>query len=176
MPLYAAGQRIRGSEINALPQLYRVASPQICNASVALRDVVGLTFQGDVNGEYLCECFLACHAHETGDIKFAWVLPSGSLVNDVPTLYQGSWHAALGVDSSVSGGNPGILDSKVNATPGTAIAKSGDAVDPILIVEVAHIQVGVNAGAVKLQFAQNVSTAHDTTVRQGSVMRVSRLS
>ena len=31
MPLYAAGQRIRGSEINALPQLYRVASPQICS-------------------------------------------------------------------------------------------------------------------------------------------------
>lgn len=176
MPLYAAGQRIRGSEINALPQLYRVASPQICNNSATLRDVVGLTFQGDVNGEYLCECFLACHAHETGDIKFAWILPSGSLVNDVPTLYQGSWHAVLGVDTSVVGGTPGIYDSKISATPGTALAKSGDNVDPVLIVEVAHLQIGVNAGAVKLQFAQNSAFAHDTTVRQGSCMRVSRLA
>lgn len=176
MPLYAAGQRIRGSEINALPQLYRVASPQICNNSATLRDVVGLTFQGDVNGEYFCEAFLACHAHETGDIKFAWVLPSGSLVNDVPTLYQGSWHSALGVDSGSSGGNPGVLDAKISATPGTAIAKSGDNTDPVLIVEVAHLQIGVNAGAVKLQFAQNSAFAHDTTVRQGSVLRVSRLA
>lgn len=174
--LYSAGQRIRGSEINALPQLYRVASPQICNNSASLRDVVGLTFQADVNGEYLAECFLACHAHETGDIKFAWVLPSGSLINDVPTLYQGSWHAVLGVDSGSSGGNPGVLDAKISATPGTAIAKSGDNVDPTLVLAIAHIQIGANAGAVKLQFAQNSAFAHDTTVRQGSCMRVSRLA
>lgn len=176
MPLYAAGQRIRGSEINALPQLYRVASPQICNNSVALRDVVGLTFQGDVNGEYFCECFLACHAHETGDIKFAWTVPAGSLINDVPTLYQGSWHSVFGVDAASSGGNPGVLDAKISATPGTALAKSGDNVDPVLIMAVAHLQLGTTAGAVKLQFAQNAAFVHDTTVRQGSVLRVSRLA
>lgn len=174
MPLYTAGQRIRGNEINSLPQLYRVTAPQICNNSAALRDVIGLTFQGDVNAAYLCECFLACHAHETGDIKFGWSLPAGSLVNDVPTLYQGSWHAVLGVDSASSGGNPGILDAKISATPATAIAKSGDNTDPCLVLAIASIQVGANAGAVKLQFAQNSAFAHDTTIRQGSCMRVTR--
>ena len=64
MPLYAAGQRIRGSEINALPALYRVSTPQGTGAagSTALRDIAGLAFSAEINGLYLVECFLAYHA------------------------------------------------------------------------------------------------------------------
>lgn len=175
MPLYAAGQRIRGSEINALPQLYRVASPQICNNSTAMRDVVGLTFQADVNGMYLIECFLACHASTSGDIKFGWVVPSGTLQNDVPTQYQGSWWSAQGVDASASGGR-GSLDSRITATLTTSWERSGDGTYPVLICPVALAVIGATAGAVKLQFAQQNLAVHDTTVRQGSCMRVSRLA
>ena len=38
MPLYAAGQKIRGSEINALPQVYSTTTDQgLSNSAIAKR-------------------------------------------------------------------------------------------------------------------------------------------
>ena len=175
MVLYAAGQKIRGSEINALPQLYRVTTPQICNNSTTLRDITGLAFSGEVNAAYLVECFLACHAHETGDIKFAWVVPAGTVQGDSPQ-YTGSWAAVLGIDVGSSGGTPGVLDNTVIATVTNANARSGDNSVPVLHIPIAYIQLGATAGTVKLQFAQNTTFVHDTTIQVGSCMRVSRLA
>ena len=57
MPLYAAGQRIRGSEINALPALYRTTGDQQ-NNTASYVNATGLAFAGEVNAWYLIECFL----------------------------------------------------------------------------------------------------------------------
>ena len=53
--------------------------------------------------------------------------------------------------------------------------RSGDDSVPVLACPVAFIQIGATAGTVKLQFAQQSLAAHDTTIRAGSCMRVSRL-
>lgn len=174
MPLYTAGQRIRASEINALPQLYRVTTPQICNNSATLRDVTGLAFQADINALYLVECFLFCHVSTAGNIKFAWVVPSGTLQTDSPTQYAGSIWGAQGIVSS-AGSGAGSLDSRVSAALTTAQARSGDAGTAILLCPVMVVAIGTTSGTVKLQYAQNAATVHDTTVRAGSTMRVSRL-
>lgn len=178
MPLYAAGQRIRGSEINALPALYRVSSPQGTGAagSTTLRDVAGLAFTGEINGLYLVECFLAVHATEAGDIKFAWVVPSGTVNGDAPGLYLGSWWSPNGIDAGSSGGTPGVMNRMTELTLTTSREVSGDNSVPTLVTPVAFIQIGTNAGTVKLQFAQQNLAAHDTTIRVGSCMRVSRLA
>lgn len=174
MPLYAAGQRIRGSEINALPALYRVSTPQICNNSAVLRDVAGLAFSAEVNGLYLVECFLAYHALQSGDIKFAWVVPAGTVQGDSP-IYTGSWWTAQGIDPASSTGTPGSLDAALNLTLTGSHARSGDDAVPVLACPVAFVQLGATAGTVKLQFAQQSAVVHDTTIRAGSCMRVSRL-
>jgi hypothetical protein len=175
MVQYTAGQRIRGSEINALPQVYRVQTPQICNNSATLRDVAGLAFSAEVNGWYLVECFLAYHATQAFDIKFAWVVPSGTVQGDSP-IYTGSWWSAQGVDPGSSVGTPGALDAAINLSLPTSHARSGDDVVPVLACPVAFVQLGGTAGTVKLQFAQSVAGVHDTTIRTGSCMRVSRLA
>lgn len=180
MPLYAAGQRIRGSEINALPALYRVSTPQGTGAagSTALRDIAGLAFSAEANGLYLVECFLAYHATEAGDIKFAWVVPPNTVQGDSP-VYTGSWWTAQGIDPiGMAGvaGTPGLLDVALNLTLTAPHARSGDNSVPVLACPVAFIQLGTSAGTVKLQFAQQNLAAHDTTIRVGSCMRVSRLA
>jgi hypothetical protein len=175
MVQYTAGQRIRGSEINALPQMYRVTTPQICNNSTSLRDVTGLAFQAEVNGLYLVECFLAYHATEAGDIRFGWVVPSGTVQGDSP-VYTGSWWAMLGVEPGQSGGTPGALDAAVLANLNTTHARSGDNSVPVFVMPIAFVQIGATAGTVKLQFSQQVTAVHDTTIRVGSCMRVSRLA
>jgi hypothetical protein len=174
MVQYAAGQKIRGSEINALPQIYRVSTPQICNNSVSFRDVVGLSFQAEINAWYLVECFLAYHATTVGDIKFVWVVPAGAVGGDSP-IYNGSWWTANGLPTSASG-NPGSLDCAVISNTSTLHARSGDNVSPLLACPVGHIMVGANPGTCKLQFAQNTNVVHDTTIRTGSCMRVTRMA
>lgn len=176
MPLYAAGQRIRGSEINALPALYRVSTPQGTGAagSTALRDIAGLAFSAEINGLYLVECFLAYHATQAGDIKFGWVVPTGTVQGDSP-VYTGSWWTAQGIEPASASGTPGSLDAAINAVLTATHARSGDDSVPVLACPVAFIQIGATAGTVKLQFAQQNLAAHDTTIRAGSCMRVSRL-
>jgi len=175
MVQYTAGQRIRGSEINALPQMYRVTTPQICNNSTAMRDVAGLSFSGEVNAAYLVECFLAYHATEAGDIKFAFSVPSGTVQGDSP-VYTGSWWAVVGIEPGQSGGTPGLLDAAIKASVTDFHPRSGDNSVPVFAMPVAFIQLGGTAGTVKLQFAQSAGAVHDTTIRVGSCMRVSRLT
>jgi len=174
MVLYTAGQRIRGSEINSLPQLYRVTTPQICNNSTTLRDVAGLAFAADANAAYLVECFLAYHATTGGDIKFAFA-PAGLFVQGDSPVYTGSWWAAQGIDPNAAGAR-GDFDARIKATLTTSWERAGDNADPVLACPVAFVQIGAAAGTVRLQFAQQNLAVHDTTIRVGSCMRVSRLA
>jgi hypothetical protein len=175
MVQYAAGQIIRANEINSLPQMYKVTTPQICNNSTAQRDITGLAFQADANASYLVECFLAYHATEAGDIKFAWTVPAGAAGGDSP-IYTGSWWGVLGVEPGQAGGTPGLLDAAVKSIITDFHARSGDNSVPAIAIPVSYIQLGGTSGTCKLQFAQAAAAVHDTTIRVGSCMRVSRLS
>lgn len=174
MVQYAAGQPIRANEINSLPQVYRVTTPQICNNSAVLRDVTGLAFQGDASAWYLVEAFLGCHVHPTGRIKLQWSVPAGADTVGSP-LYTGSMWAAFGVLKTENAAQ-GKLDSTLVGNVTTPHARSGDIDEALMIVPLAIIVVGTTAGTCKLQFAQETNTVHDTAIRAGSCMRVSRLA
>lgn len=167
MPLYAAGQKIRGNEINSLPQIYRVTTPQICSNSTTFRDVAGLAFAADANTWYLAECMLAYHAKAANKIKFNWVMPTGTTLG---------WWGTHGVVTSgvVSGDlDAGIVGDNWGST---GQARSGDDVNALWVFMTASVLIGANAGTAKLQFAQNSAVVHDTTIRTGSAMRVTRMS
>ena len=167
MPLYAAGQRIRGSEINALPQLYRTTGDQ-STTSATFINCVGLAFAGEVNAAYLIECFLFYKAKLTADIKCQWTFPAGAA----------GWWAADGIDSGQSGGSSGTLtrQSLLFATPGVHAFNGGDSID-VFAKPAATIAIATTPGTVQLQYAQlTADGANPTTVRAGSCIRVSRLA
>jgi hypothetical protein len=174
MPLYAAGQKIRGSEINALPQAYRVSAPQICNNSATLRDVAGLAFQGEINAWYLVECFLGAHVHPTGRIKLQWDVPAGAEAGP-GGAYTGSMWTVQGILSTENAAQ-GKLDSTLIANVEQPHVRSGDIDEALMLVPIAMIVMAGTPGTCKLQFAQSVVTVHDTVIRAGSCMRVSRLA
>jgi hypothetical protein len=184
MPLYAAGQKIRGSEINALPQLYRTVTDQSA-ADATPRDAVGLGFQGEINAWYLIECFLfykamGAAAGGSGDIRVQWRFPSGVT----------GWWGADGINAGDPGGSVGQVNrqSILFRDLATSIAgvhgfNGGDAtvqstppgVD-VFAKPAATIQIAATPGTVQLQFGQLSANATATILRAGSCIRVSRLA
>jgi len=175
MPLYAAGQRIRGSEINALPQLYRTNGDQ-SKTDANFSNAVGLAFQGEVSAWYLIECFLFYKAQANRDIKLQWTFPAGTA----------GWWAADGItaDQASSGGPPNVggsvgainRQSLLFHTPGVHGFNGGDGID-VFAKPAATIQIATIPGTVQLQYAQlTADGANPTTIRAGSCIRVSRIA
>jgi hypothetical protein len=171
MVLYTAGQRIRGSEINALPQLYRVATDQ-SNNTISYVNCTGLSFPADINGWYLIECFLFYMAHSAADMLCRWQFPTGTA----------GWWAADGIEAGQTTPIPSVgtvnRQSTLFATPGEhGFAGSSGAPTDTFAKPAATIQIGANAGTVQLQYRQfNVNSGNPTIIRAGSCIRVSRIA
>jgi len=166
VPLYTAGQRIRGSEINALPQLYRVATDQT-NSTASFVDCVGASFTGEISAQYLVECFLVYKTPTARDIRFQWILPSGAT----------GWFAANGNEAGAAAGGVGQTNRQTLAiqTPGIHAFGGDDALE-LDTTPWALVFMGGTGGTVKLQFAQLSAGTGPTVVRAGSCLRVSRLA
>jgi hypothetical protein len=163
MVQYTAGQRIRGSEINALPQLYRVTTDQT-NSTASFADVVGLAFTGEVSGLYLVECFLIYKSPAARDIRFQWVVPSGTT----------GWWAANGNEAGSSTVGQTNRQTLAIQTPGVHAFAGDDALESN-VTPWAYVALGGVAGTVKLQQSQLSAGTGPTLVRAGSSIRVSRL-
>lgn len=163
MVLYAAGQRIRGSEINALPQLYRVLTDQT-NNTASFVDLPGLAFSGEINGVYLVECFLVFKSPAARDLKLQWQIPSGTV----------GWWGADGVDAGGSSTGQVNRQTLPIQTPGIHAFAGDDALESNA-KPVAWVFVGATPGTVKLQYAQFNAGAGPTVIRSPSCMRVSRI-
>jgi hypothetical protein len=164
MVQYTAGQRIRGSEINALPQLYYVTTDIVKNNSTVLTNVTGLAFPAEVNARYLVELFLAVQSDATRSVKFAWTYPAGA------TAWFGADGVAWGEGSSVGKVNRQSLNQVgIHAFSG----ENGAGID--VFIKPTAMFITPNAGTVQLQWAQQVAGAFNSTIRNGSCMRVSRM-
>lgn len=97
----------------------------------------------------------------TPDIKFGWTYPVGLTMS--VHFFEGSTPSTA---ASVLQG-PGIET--------TVPAFSTIAADQIIIIE-GLVIVGANAGTLQLQWAQNVATASNTTVKINSYLLLRRLS
>lgn len=160
MPLYTAGQRIRGSEINALPQLYRVATDQT-NNTASFVDCAGLAFTGEVNGLYLVECFLIYKSPAARDIKFQWVIPGGTT----------GWWAANGNET---GSNTVGQTNRQTLPFSQPHGFAGDDGLENNATPWAYVALGGTSGTVKLQYGQLSAGTGPTVIRAGSCIRVSR--
>lgn len=166
MPLYTAGQKIRGSEINSLPQIYRTMNDQICNNSTVLRNITGLAFQAEALCAYLVECFLAYNAKTSNDMKININAPAGLT----------GWWTGGSADPTAAGGRIASYDMTLFADPGfTDIRLAGDDVYPIFARPVCYLQQGSTPGTIQFLFAQWSAVVHDTLIRKGSSLRVTRL-
>jgi hypothetical protein len=168
MPQYTAGQRIRGSEINALPQLYFVAADLVKNNSNTFSDATGLAFAAEANGRYLVECFLAYQSDATRDIKFQWTSPAGTT----------GWWAADGINAGDAGGAVGQVNRQTLAAVGGIHGFNGENGAGINVnaKPVAMFLIGGTAGTVQLQWAQLTAGAFNSTLLAGSCIRVSKMA
>lgn len=165
MPLYAAGQRIRGSEINALPQTYFCANDQISTTTTMI-NAVGLAFTADVSARYLVECFLFYRAGLGNDLKLQWTFPTGA---------SGRW-GADGIDTGASTGAVGSVNRQalLMQTPGVHAFNGDNGVD-VFAKPALMFVTGASPGVAQLQFAQ-LAAGGNTTIWAGSCLRVSRLA
>lgn len=166
MPLYVAGQKIRGSEINSLPQIYRTTADQICNNSTVLRNITGLAFQGEALVAYLVECFLMYHAKTANDMVININAPAGMT----------GWWTGGSNDPAAAGGRIADYDTTVLVDPGfTNMRLAGDDVWHMFARPVCYLQQGATVGTMQFMFAQYSAVVHDTVVKKGSALRVTRL-
>lgn len=166
MPLYAAGQKIRGNEINALPQTYRVTSNQVINNNTNLINAVGLAFQGEANGIYLVEGLVCYKSNATPGLKLAWSIPVG-------VTGWGGMQGTAGPTNRVSDWNAVAFLDDFTATFG--ITGDDTSWGAIICSPLACMTFGANAGTAQLRFAQNTAQASNTTIYAGSCLRVSRI-
>lgn len=165
MVLYAAGQVIRANEINALPQIYFVAADIVKNNSNVFSDVTGLAFPADANSRYLVECFIFYRTPAARDIKLTWTFPAGTL---------GSWGAdgiEIGAANSV-----GQVNRQTVPPSGGIHAFNGDDGLDVNAKPTATFLTAGTAGTIQLQWAQFSAGASDSTIRNGSCIRVTKMA
>jgi hypothetical protein len=170
MVLYTAGQRIRGSEINALPQVYRTTTDQQ-KIDANYSNALGLSFPGDASAWYLIECFLFYHAATTVDIVFKWAASPAGITG---------WWGADGIEAGAASGGVGQVNRQAVILPGAEHAFSGwsgGSNDDMFAAPVATLQMGTTAGTVQLQYRQLTANGGSPAIlRGGSCMRVSRIA
>ena len=164
MPLYLAGQKIRGSEINSLPQTYFVQSDQIINSNTNLIACVGLSFAAEANVRYFVECLLGYLSTAAADIKLGFAGPAGMT----------GWWTANGLNTGAAAG-VGNLDAVVVENYVALHARAGADPSPVLATPAAYMKLAAALGTVQLMFAQNSAVNFNTKILAGSVMRVTRL-
>ena len=164
MALYVAGQRIRASELNRLPQTYRITNDTTVNTSAAYLNAGAMAFSGEANGIYLLEPFVCYRTGSVPGIKFRWQIPDG---------VTGWWGAQAVTGSS----RIGDFDSSSFLNDFTAnFGASGDSILAQVIAQKAVAIYSTIPGTMQLQFAQTTADPSNTTIKSGSVMRVTQLA
>lgn len=165
MPLYAAGQKIRGSEINALPQTYYTSTAHTATViwSTTTVNVVGMSFAAEANARYLVELFLFYSAPVANDIVFVWSLPSGT----------GGWWAADGIEAAQAGVGPGLVNRWAVAVTDPHAFNGGGGTNGNA-TPFASFLIGATSGTVQLKMGQ-LTTGGSSILHAGSCMRVTRM-
>ena len=165
MPIYEAGQRIRASELNTLPQTYYVETDQVKNNSATPSNITGLSFAAEANARYVIEGMMFCSSGTTPDIRFYWTVPAGT---------TGIW-TTRGVHLPVNS-RIGAIDTGLVAIA-NSLPVSGDSggVPGFSFGPSVSIKIGSTAGTVQAQFSQDTANASDTKILAGSFLRVHQI-
>ena len=164
MALYVAGQRIRASELNRLPQMYYVTSDLTKTTSTVYSNVTGLAFAADAATRYFVEFHIAFEAPAAADICFQWSGPG------TPTGLM----CANGVESGDATGDVGDDNRQAVDLITGEVAFAGAGAQDCNCSPWATL-LSDTAGTFQLKYRQLVSSG-STIIRAGSVMRITKLT
>jgi hypothetical protein len=137
----------------------RKTADESVTSSTTLQDDNHLLFAIGVSEIWMAEASLYYTSGTTGDLKFAWSVPSGAT----------GTHSYVGFDISI------VFNSDVSTTLSTPLSVGGSGA--IRLAQLRAIIVNsTNAGNVTLQWAQNVSDGTATTVLTNSVLLAHRIT
>lgn len=177
---FVDGSRLDDVDVNRywLQQAYVSKTvDESVTSSITLQDDDELVLPLLANTDYWFECFILYGASVTSDLRLLFTIPSGTVYDLVHNGIR-SGHVTTdplpvqaGIDTvsraqftqASSGGVPG----GINATGNTNVA--------VCPVE-GRVIVGNTAGSIRLQWAQNTSSATATIVKASSIMILQRLT
>lgn len=159
MASFTAGQKLRASDLNNfLPIMARATADTSKTSNTTLGNVTGLAVAVAASTEYALDGYLAYTGNSTGDIKFAWTIPTG---------LTGHW--GISSDDTTT---PGDLKTSIATAYTTVITAGGGSLN----ATVKGYMLTSNAGTLQLQFAQNTSDGTATVVKAGSWIRLTKLT
>lgn len=169
LPTFTDGNVVTAAQLNAVLPIAAVKpSDQAVTSSTTLVNDSALLVAVAASATYEVNLFLtytATGSSSTGGIKVAWTAPSGAVLNWVPYLNGNS----DGVQQLATVWTTGGTLATVNPGSGTGASMVAAHVYGVLIM-------GVNAGSLQLQWAQNTSNASATTVKAGSALIVRQIA
>lgn len=134
------------------------------NASTVLVNDPVLVGAVDTGATYMWEAGIFYDSSTTADIKFAFTTPTFSAMR---------W-SGVGL-ATTAAGNEGDMRNATVAVSGTSTQFGGIGVGTIIFAKIEGFIVTTAAGNIQLQFAQQTSDATNTTIRNGSYLRIWRM-
>lgn len=169
-PQWAAGDPITASALNYTQGDVIVKTVATIRASTTtLADDPDLTTTLDANATYSVEFLLKPGSNLAADFKTQWTVPSGASGN----------RTALGPGSTATdGGADNIAMHSGTHGFATTVNYSGvrDVVTNLFFVYESAIVITTSSGTCAIQWAQVTSTAVNTQLGAGSMMRVKRVA
>lgn len=135
------------------------------NASTVLVNDPILVAAVDSGGTYMWEAWIVYDSSTAADIKFAFTTPTFSAMR-----WSGT---GLATTATTSTGDVKIATVSVS---GTSADWGGIGVGTITVAKIEGFIVTTAAGNIQFQFAQQTSDATNTTIRNGSYLRVWRVA
>lgn len=157
---FAAGMQPTAAQLDyPVPNWARKTIDQIVNNSTTLVNDADLAWAVAASKVYELRVELIYNSGITPDIKWAWTFPTGLTM---------TWQHR-GTDSG------GAVQFRGGYTQATVLATGGTAAEEYLTLT-GIVTVGVNAGTLQLQWAQNTANASNTIVRAGSYGVLTQIS
>jgi hypothetical protein len=170
MTSLTAGSRLTAAAVNAALPLYALLLGAVSKtSSTTLSAVTGFAIPLEANSTYVMDGYLAYIAGATGDLKIAFVGPTGT---------TGHW-CLYGL-STASTGSFGDLDARRQTAFGTgttqAIGGSDSFSGSLAAVPRLYVVTSSTAGDFTMQYAQNTSSATATTISSGTWIRAVKVA
>jgi len=147
-----------GSPVYNPIRAVRKAADETVNNSVALQNDNELKISAQAQAKYLIDILLLIDAKVASDFKYSWSVPAGATIRTL---------------TSTGAFDANFAESTFDATAAmpTTIGTAGI---NMLIARFVCV-LGVTAGEIQLQWAQNVAVVEDTIVKANSNLVATRL-
>lgn len=160
MALFLAFQTLTAAQLNALQSVTvtKAANGTPFPSTTTLADDPDLGVPVAANTVYECLVIIFYQAGTVADIKFGLTYPAGGVLDYAGLGYSGSGVIGEGIG--------------VNVASGAAIIFGGLGIGSDAYAKINFRLATSSAGTLRVQRAQNVSTAENTIIRQGSYLTI----